>query len=98
MSVEHALDQLKLAVAYGAKTWCTSFDPIPGDGYYLELFQRIREAGLQIGCCFEIWSLPAAPIIKEFEMYKLSQENQELFQNVKLLIQKYKFDDAGKLL
>lgn len=38
------------------------------------------------------------PILQEFGKYNLDKENQELFDNVNLLIKKYKFDDARRLL
>lgn len=38
------------------------------------------------------------PIIKEFEKYSLEQKDEELFQKIKKLVDKYKFNEAMELL
>ena len=38
------------------------------------------------------------PILQEIDKYELSQENELLYQQVKKLISKYKFDEASELL
>jgi hypothetical protein len=37
------------------------------------------------------------PIIEDIEKYKLSKEDKEFFEKVKILIDKYKFKEATKL-
>ena len=38
------------------------------------------------------------PIIQEFEKYRLEQKDEELFQKIKMLVDKYKFNEAMELL
>ena len=51
---------------WGAATVHVCFDPSPADGWYLELFRGVREAGLRLGMIFECWELPREEFVAEF--------------------------------
>ncbi|MEA3513746.1 MAG: cache domain-containing protein, partial [Campylobacterota bacterium] len=57
-----------------------------------ELFAKLKEAVLTKR------AKNCKPIIEEFEQYNLSIEDENLYNEVKQLIKKFKFKDAGELL
>ncbi|MBN2058107.1 MAG: cobalamin-dependent protein [Candidatus Saganbacteria bacterium] len=65
-SVVH--DIQKYYRTYKIRIFHFCFDPCPGrPGYYIELFRRIRRAGLKIYADFESWGIPSKRLIDEFE-------------------------------
>jgi radical SAM superfamily enzyme YgiQ (UPF0313 family) len=48
---------------YSIDTLYIAYDPIPGDDYYIELFDRIKKAGLTFNLLFESFAVPTKPFI-----------------------------------
>ncbi|MBZ0252476.1 MAG: radical SAM protein, partial [Candidatus Methylomirabilis sp.] len=65
--VESAVESIRELVGYGYKMIHLCFDPAPKvPKYHLELFKRIREEGLEVGCYFESWSIPTEELCESF--------------------------------
>ncbi len=61
------VDDIRRAMDHGYRTMSLCFDPTPTrDAYYLDLFERIRAAGLDVDFYFECWGLPTAAFVDAF--------------------------------
>jgi len=66
--VEEVLQTIKEAASYGYESLSISFDPSPQEpDYYLQLFSRIREEKVNLGCSFESFGLPTTDFIQSFK-------------------------------
>jgi pyruvate-formate lyase-activating enzyme len=66
-SRESVVNTVKEALKYGFGCFHISFDPEPGNPvYYLELFEKFKQEGLNFGCVFESWGLPTKEFIASF--------------------------------
>lgn len=64
---ERVIDDISRAAELGYRSMAVCFDPTPAkDGYYVELFDRIRRARLGVDLYFEAWGLPTEAFIRAF--------------------------------
>lgn len=64
---ERVLADIRRAVEAGYRTMSLCFDPYPTrDGYYLELFGRLRAERLPVDFYFECWGLPTRRFLEAF--------------------------------
>lgn len=64
--LDSVVADLRLALQHGYSNFYLSSDPEPNGPYYLDLFRRIRDEGLDVGCIFESWSLPSREFVDAF--------------------------------
>ncbi|MDE2489293.1 MAG: radical SAM protein [Elusimicrobia bacterium] len=65
-SPDSALRDLSDFASAGARTVHVCFDPFPDDGWYAELFRRVRAARLELAMVFECWGLPSPAFVAAF--------------------------------
>lgn len=66
-SHERVLEDISRALDAGYSTMSLCFDPTPAkDDYYVELFAKIKAAGLPVDFYFECWALPTERFLKAF--------------------------------
>lgn len=67
MPIKKVVDTMEQALEYGYESFLICFDPNPyDDGYYLELFEKVRQRKLSCGMGFESWGLPTKRFVEEF--------------------------------
>ncbi len=66
-SPDRVVDDIRQAMEFGYKTMALCFDPTPTkDTYYRTLFEKIRQARLDVDFYFECWGLPTLEFIHDF--------------------------------
>ena len=66
-SIEKVCDSIEEVKKYGFDQVIVCTDPFPDKPqYFIDLFRRIRERGIEIEMFFESWGLPAREFIDEF--------------------------------
>lgn len=61
------LRDIRRAMEFGYRTMALCFDPTPArDDYYVQLFELIRAARLDVDFYFECWGLPTERFIRDF--------------------------------
>jgi radical SAM superfamily enzyme YgiQ (UPF0313 family) len=66
-SPDRVVDDIRQAMEFGYKTMALCFDPTPTkDTYYRTLFEKIRQARLDVDFYFECWGLPTLAFIQDF--------------------------------
>ncbi len=66
-SIEKVCDSIEEIKSYGFDQLIVCTDPFPDKPqYFIDLFRRIRERGIEIEMFFESWGLPAREFVDEF--------------------------------
>ena len=60
------IEDIREAVSYGYETMHTCFDPQPRKDYYIELFRKLRRAGIKCEWFFECFALPTREFVDAF--------------------------------
>lgn len=65
-SHEAVIENIRQAVSYGYETMHTCFDPQPKKDYYVQLFRKLKEAGVKCEWFFECYGLPTREFVDTF--------------------------------
>ncbi|MBN1254157.1 MAG: radical SAM protein [Deltaproteobacteria bacterium] len=66
-SIDKILESIQEALSYGYETMYVVFDPYPDNqGFFIELFAKIREYNIQCEMVFECHGLPTKPFMDAF--------------------------------
>ncbi len=67
-SPERVVDDVRRAKDFGYRTMSLCFDPTPErDDYYVTLFDKVREAKLDVDFYFECWGVPTRRFVEAFK-------------------------------